>query len=109
MNTFNGERKGFNQLFNKGSGRERRFVFKSSKVTKTRIFVNGGELVIRISQNPCIAGDASGRNVFYVNLNPLPGIKQFFVWFGDIFGVRRFNRYESKTTKNTPKRMDSAR
>ena len=70
--------------------------------------MKGGELVIRISHNACIAGDASGRNVFHVNLNPLPGIKHFFVWFGDIFGVRRFNRYESKTAENAPKRRDRA-
>ena len=47
--------------------------------------------------------------MFHVNLYPLPRIKHFFVWFRDIFGVRRFNGYESKTAENTPKRRNRAR
>ncbi len=57
---------------------------------KTGILVYGGILKITLSRPVRIGDDKRKRDDFDVHLYALPWIGHLFVWFRDIFWVRRF-------------------
>lgn len=67
---------------------------ESGNIAIAGILVYGGVLEEMFFHNLRIARDADGRNNFYVNLHSFSRIMHWFIWFRNIFGVRRLYRLE---------------
>ena len=82
--TFNFKRKFFYQMFNKNSRTIRTMLFKSFKIAKSRIFING-RILIKLMFF-CITNNTHRRYNFNVNLNSLTWLKYFSYGLGIYFG-----------------------
>ena len=93
LETFDGEGKGFDQMFQEESGGIGIVFLEGFHKTPA------GELidccVLKEILTYCLVDQTYSRDEFHVNLDTLTGVKHLFIGLGDILGIRRFHRHQA--------------
>ena len=84
------DRKGelFHDMLQKLCGRVCTVFFECLEITESAVFVNERILIVFLPGS--FSHKAGRRNIFHINLSPLPGIFHLFIWFWNVFGVGEF-------------------
>ena len=94
-------------MLHKLSGRKGAMLFKGFHKAPAGILINGCVLKELFSDN-LAAFKTGGGNKFHIYLNALPWIIHFFIWFRDIFWIRRVYRHDALLFQEPVKAGDRA-
>lgn len=106
LDTFNGARKGFNEMIQKQCRGMGAVFFKSLHETPSGILINSSVLIKMISFGFLYKADR--RDKFHVDLDALSGMVHLFIRFWNILWVRRMNRHKSLFSEEAVKAGDGA-
>ena len=107
LDTFDGARKGFYQMFHKLSRRIGVVFLKRLNKTPSGILIDCSILKELFSDHLAVL-QTGGGDKFHIHLDPLAGVVHLLIRLGDILGIRRMNRHDALLSKDAVKAGDGA-
>lgn len=106
LDTFNGARKGFDEMIQKQGRGMGTVFFKSLHETPSGILINGSVLIKMASFGFVYKADR--RDKFHIDLDALSGMVHLFIRFWNILWVRRMDRHKPLLSEKAVKTGDGA-
>lgn len=107
LDAFDGQREGFDQMFQEQGGGIGVMLLKSLHKAPAGVFIDSGVLEELLSNYGTVLETGRGDEL-YVHLKTLPGVCHLFVGLGDVFGVGRMDSHDALLPKETVEAGDGA-
>ena len=105
LDAFDGNREGFDQMFQEQCGGIGVMLFKRLCKAPAGVFIDGGVLEELLSNNGAVP-ETSGGDKLDVHLDALPGVCHLLVRLRDVFGVGRMDGQDAPFAKEAVKSRD---